>query len=405
MPGPPWRLPPSTSTIHHWKWHVLCRRGGAITTPDSAEFDFGSADFNIEFYFWKNIATGTERNIAGQRLGVGGANTTRSWNIEVNSTGKVRGLVYQGSTEIACLGTTTFGISTAWHTSRSIVAGRPAAVRGRRPGGSTAITGAINNSSGNISIGQDGEDTSGRWNGWIDEFTIALFARRTAAFTPDTVAAIDSFESPLLPALNTLRFAVDTDYLPSDITAIPSIKEVQVDPAIITLGENLGQRATVTVKFKDHRHVFASEGFYSGTICHRVKPASTVPFRVIRAPRSVDRCHGVQLCHRAQPDRTRQASSDSREGHPKFTAGDRSLAPRPSSGFLAAAWTRLIPLSPVSVGLALSIQPRVCSNRRHGNAPEFTRSGDVLTITDWDVLGPQLSTPPRRSVMLVLCGC
>ena len=45
-------------------------------------------------------------------------------------------------------------------------------------------------------------------------------------------------------------------YLPSDIDAIPSIRSVDITPAIISLGENLGQRAAVTVNFRDHKHIF-----------------------------------------------------------------------------------------------------------------------------------------------------
>src|SRR5262245_3934780 len=52
----------------------------------------------------------------------------------------------------------------------------------------------------------------------------------------------------------TLRFAVPTDYLPNDIEAIPSIKTISFDPATVSLGTNLGQRASITVTFTDHRH-------------------------------------------------------------------------------------------------------------------------------------------------------
>src|SRR5678815_4403041 len=59
----------------------------------------------------------------------------------------------------------------------------------------------------------------------------------------------------------TLRFAVPTNDLPADIDCIPSIKSIDFDPAVISLGENLGQRATLTVNFDDHRHSDAGSGF------------------------------------------------------------------------------------------------------------------------------------------------
>src|SRR5262245_34453475 len=75
-----------------------------------------------------------------------------------------------------------------------------------------------------------------------------------------------SQSSPDSPSTElTFRFAIDTAYLPSDIDCIPSIKEVNVTPAIIGLGSDLGQRASITVTFRDHRHIFAGESFTAGT--------------------------------------------------------------------------------------------------------------------------------------------
>src|SRR5262245_59724571 len=63
----------------------------------------------------------------------------------------------------------------------------------------------------------------------------------------------------------TIRFAVDTDYLPNSISVIASITNISINPAIVSLGENLGQRAEVAVTFRDHRHIFDGESFDSGT--------------------------------------------------------------------------------------------------------------------------------------------
>src|SRR5690349_1381626 len=59
----------------------------------------------------------------------------------------------------------------------------------------------------------------------------------------------------------TLRFAVDCDYRPPEIEAIPSIIDAQVTPAVLSLGKDLGQRATLTVKFRDHQHSDTGVGF------------------------------------------------------------------------------------------------------------------------------------------------
>jgi len=256
---------------------------GRITTLDSTDFTLDAFDFSFEFYFWKDVATGTERNICGQRAGVGGANTTRAFNIDFDTAGHVRGLVYQGSTEIACTGTTVFGVSSAYHhvsfnregtTLRLFVDGVLQATN--------TITGSINDSSGLFAIGQDGEDTSGRYIGYLDEFTFCRFSRRSANFTPIATGTA----AALLPPLRTLRWAIDTGYLPNSIDAIPSIISVVIDPATISLGEDLGVRATVTVKFRDHRHILDTDSFNSGTYWGKFRATYGVrlrgyPLRVI----------------------------------------------------------------------------------------------------------------------------
>lgn len=59
----------------------------------------------------------------------------------------------------------------------------------------------------------------------------------------------------------TLRYAKPTEYLPSEIDCIPSILSVDFSPAIVSLGVNLGQRATLTVTFIDHPHSDTGEGY------------------------------------------------------------------------------------------------------------------------------------------------
>ena len=59
----------------------------------------------------------------------------------------------------------------------------------------------------------------------------------------------------------TLRFSMDADYYPRDIDAIPSITGISFSPTIISLGEDLGMRASLSVSFKDHRHSDAGPGF------------------------------------------------------------------------------------------------------------------------------------------------
>lgn len=59
----------------------------------------------------------------------------------------------------------------------------------------------------------------------------------------------------------TLRFAKPTAYLPREFEAIPSIEAINYDPGIISLGEGLGQRASLSVTFKDHPWSDTGTGF------------------------------------------------------------------------------------------------------------------------------------------------
>ncbi|WP_262048663.1 hypothetical protein [Bradyrhizobium sp. Bra78] len=63
------------------------------------------------------------------------------------------------------------------------------------------------------------------------------------------------------PSDVTLRFARPADYLPREIECIPSILDVAYTPATISLGKNLGTRATLSVTFKDHPHSDTGVGY------------------------------------------------------------------------------------------------------------------------------------------------
>ena len=59
----------------------------------------------------------------------------------------------------------------------------------------------------------------------------------------------------------TLRFARDTGFNPVDIDAIPILAEASITPARISLGEDLGQRESVSLTFVDQPHADTGAGF------------------------------------------------------------------------------------------------------------------------------------------------
>lgn len=202
--------------------------------------------------------------------------------------------------------------------------------------------------------------------------------------------------------LVTLRYSVPTAYLPPEIDSIPSIRDVNFSPVTISLGENIGQRATVTVKLGDHPHSDAGEGYDR---YHAERPYSPwdqgsywgkfrarQPFLRGRAVRLISGQVGDALADME----TRHFVIESTSGPGidgefkivgkdilKLAGGDRAQAPKLSNGFLGSgisASATSATLSPSGIGdaeypasgrVAIGGQ-EICS---------FTRSGDTLTLT------------------------
>jgi hypothetical protein len=200
----------------------------------------------------------------------------------------------------------------------------------------------------------------------------------------------------------TLRFAVDTGYLPPDIDCIPSIRDIAFSPATISLGEDLGQRATLSITFEDHRHSDTGPGFD--------KYRSERPYDPFRQGTFWGKWRARQPFLRGRPVRlirgllgqtlaqmqTRHYVIESFDGPTpegtytlvakdvlKLADNDRSQAPRLSNGFLAAAITNAATsatLSPSGIGdLEYPASGYVAIGGKEICA--FTRSGNTLTLT------------------------
>jgi hypothetical protein len=189
----------------------------------------------------------------------------------------------------------------------------------------------------------------------------------------------------------TWRFTQPSDYLPREIDAIPSIASVSYSPVTVSLGSDLGQRATLSVTFSDHRHVFNGEPFNQGTFWGkwrgrygtrlRGKPLRWIQGRVGQSLAAMETRHFV----------IETVSGPSRDGTYTIHASDilrladadRALAPRPNSGFLLAAITNAATsatLAPTGIGNAEYASAGYV-NLGGKEVCQFTRSGDVLTLT------------------------
>ena len=159
----------------------------------------------------------------------------------------------------------------------------------------------------------------------------------------DTRPWVDS-DSPPAPDV-TWRWTRPTEGAPKAIEAIPSIVGISLTPATISLGENLGQRATLTVTFRDHRHIFDGEPFDRGTFWGKWRARYGLrvrgePLRWIRgvAGQSLAEMETwhfvVESVSGPTPDGTYTITA---QDVLKLADDDRALAPRPSRGFLVSS--------------------------------------------------------------------
>ncbi|MCK1541452.1 hypothetical protein IVB12_05525, partial [Bradyrhizobium sp. 179] len=200
----------------------------------------------------------------------------------------------------------------------------------------------------------------------------------------------------------TLRFAKPTDYLPRDIDCIPSIASVDFTPAVVSLGVNLGQRATLTVTFKDHPHSDTGEGYDKYLADRDYDPwqqgsywgkfRARQPFLRGRALRWIRGIVGQDLADMETHTFVIESfSGPTPDG--KFTIiakdvlkladGDRAQAPHLTNGFLGADITAAATsASMLPTGIGDAEYPTAGYICIGGNeVVAFTRTGDALTLT------------------------
>jgi hypothetical protein len=202
----------------------------------------------------------------------------------------------------------------------------------------------------------------------------------------------------------TLRFAIDTLALPeSGIEALPYLTAVNYTPPTISLGKDLGTRASVTANFMDRPHPDTGAGFdkylsqrayadpfYRGTFfgkfATRQKYIKGRPFRLIQgylgqAIGDMETRHFV-IESFTGPDRQGNYSITAKDAL-KLVDGDRAQAPVLSLGYLSSDITNIATsatLLPSGIGNA-SYPASGYVNIGGKEICSFTRSDDVLTLT------------------------
>jgi hypothetical protein len=167
----------------------------------------------------------------------------------------------------------------------------------------------------------------------------------------------------------TYRFAMaDCGYLPNDIAVTAAdIETIDYQPSILSLGQDMGTRAVVTITFRDHRHMWdptAGGGlgdFQSGSMWGKFRARYGLKLRgynlrMLRGSlgQSLDQMETRHFII----DATDGPSADGKfkiiaKDMMKFADGDRAQAPLISPGFLSADITNVatsFTLSPTGAG-------------------------------------------------------
>jgi hypothetical protein len=189
---------------------------------------------------------------------------------------------------------------------------------------------------------------------------------------------------------HTYRFAIPSAYLDSGIDAIPSIDSISFTPQRIALGESMGQRASLKVSFRDHKHVFASEAYDSGTFFgkwrgrygNKLRGSPLRLYRGVVGQAIADmevRYYVVDACNGPLQDGSYIIEA---KDPLKYADDDRAQAPSVSYGSLAGSITAVAVtaiLSPSGIGDATyPASGHVCLGGKE--IVSYTRVSDTLTI-------------------------
>lgn len=247
--------------------------GDFVTFANSADWEFGSGDFTVDWYERRTAS-------AASRTAVSRDATTTFSPFIIGYDGGAGSLqVYMTSdganwniASAQSLG--TFSLNVWSHRAVSRKGNNFYAFKDGVLQSSWSSSAALFANSNALSIGRT--QGSGDFAGFLEEVRITKgYAIWTANFTPpqrtilastgtkkcfNTIATCQDREN-FTNAPVTMRFAVPTADLPASVDCIPSIKSIAFDPATVSLGQNLGQRATLTVTFDDHRHSDAGQGY------------------------------------------------------------------------------------------------------------------------------------------------
>lgn len=200
----------------------------------------------------------------------------------------------------------------------------------------------------------------------------------------------------------TLRFAKPSDYLPRDVFAIPCILSDEFSPGTVSLGKNMGERATLTINCRDFPWSDTGVGgdkyladrdydpFKRGTFWGKFRARQPYvrgrPLRLIRGyegqplAEMETRHYVIDSFDGPRPDGTFSIVA---KDVLKLASDDRAQCPKLSNGRLNAGISNAsgsFTLAPSGVG-NLEYPASGFLNLSGKEIVAFTRSGDTVTLT------------------------
>lgn len=166
--------------------------GDYLSYADHTDFNFGSGDFCVEFWFRSATATGAQYNLMQMALPTASANADFAWNIFHQTTGKIAVTPYVGSGAPTSTTGNVVAVANVW---RHIAFTREGSLIRIWIDGvldvSAAITGSLNAPGGatTLRIGQYTTASPLNPNGYIDGVRITKGSARytgTSTFAPDS---------------------------------------------------------------------------------------------------------------------------------------------------------------------------------------------------------------------------
>lgn len=181
-----WTATGATTVTSGQKFGTAACQCPYIDTPAHADFNFGSGDWTIDFWFdTLALGNGTSRNICGQ-VSAAFAFATMSFYIQLTSANKLFASASTGTTGPTVTGTTAITTSGLHHCQFSRTGNNlQLYLDGVQEGGNTAFSSTVPSSTKNFAVGRSGEYTLEKFAGLVDEFRLSVgIARNTSNFTP-----------------------------------------------------------------------------------------------------------------------------------------------------------------------------------------------------------------------------